>query len=320
MRGLACIGLLLCPGALLVLTGQAHAQSRSDSLQLEKAEGLQQKGDWRSAFPLYDALVKREVLLLESLIGRGKSWCYGLKDCDKGMEDLRQAISRFPKDMRPHAARGDMYLAMKMVERAREDYSQALEFAPTAGDSARIWVNIGTTHYQVRQFDRAKICYETAHAVDSTNTGSLFGLSNVLERQGDAEGALAIMYQLMEREPDNAIYMNNLAYRLITLERFAEAIQWYDKAIARDPKHGLSWNNRGYARMRSGDLKGALSDIERAIALNRSNSYAYRNLALVRKEMGQKDKSCAAFEKAFDLGYTRQYGPDAKGVYDAYCR
>src|SRR6478609_6207213 len=73
---------------------------------------------------------------------------------------------------------------------------------------------------------------------------------------------------------------NNRGNALQGLNRFQEALESYDKALAQWPNYAAALNNRGNALTNQGKLDQAIVAYRRAIDVSPSFTEAYSNLAL----------------------------------------
>jgi len=85
------------------------------------------------------------------------------------------------------------------------------------------------------------------------------------------------------------------------MDRTAEAIPEYDKAIELDPKLANAYNQRSIARSRLGDDSGAAADVDKAIELDPGYGPAYGNRAMSEAFDGDCTKALADADKAITL-------------------
>jgi tetratricopeptide (TPR) repeat protein len=93
----------------------------------------------------------------------------------------------------------------------------------------------------------------------------------------------------------------NRGSALAGLDRFAEALESFDRAIARDPGSALAHGNRGGALHRLGRLQEALESHDRAVALAPTLAHAHVSRGQTLAELGQYDRALEAFERALAL-------------------
>lgn len=245
-------------------------------------------------------------------------WRHSNKN-EEAFAHIGEAIVLEPRKASHYVDRAIMYTGMRMPDRALEDLTIARPLADSDPILALVEGGFGYVCLKQRRFDEALAHIDRVLALDSTDLDAWCDRATVLGELDRNEEALQILLKLHDRRPENKVYMNNVGYVLSCMERYAEALPWYDRSLALQDD-AYSFNNRGYAKLRTGDAAGALKDVQRSIKLNAGNSYAHRNLGLILKEKGEKDKACDAFEEAMRLGFTKQYGPEVKTIHDAYCK
>ena len=144
-------------------------------------------------------------------------------------------------------------------------------------------------------------------------------VSNALERDGElveAKTAQALLQVLNHRDWKSAeaglrqaIELNQncaLAYQRLTvclryLGRFAEAMEYIDKAQELDPTSSSISTTRALTLYFSRRYDEAGAEIERALELNINYPIAYLGLGLIRVQQGQYGEAIRAFEKVNEI-------------------
>jgi tetratricopeptide (TPR) repeat protein len=104
--------------------------------------------------------------------------------------------------------------------------------------------------------------------------------------------------ELLKSAPRNKGFYNNIGYALIQQKKYAEAIDYLNKAIDLDKHSDFPFNNRGYCKLQLGDLENALLDIKKACEMNPFNSYAWRNLGAYYLKTNEFEIALNNFEEA----------------------
>jgi tetratricopeptide (TPR) repeat protein len=94
------------------------------------------------------------------------------------------------------------------VEEAAELYRKILAKKP---DHAPASINLGTIHYNLREFDRAEACYRQATIADPEYALAFFDLGNVLDETMQLHEAIAAYQRAVELVPQYADAHYNLA-------------------------------------------------------------------------------------------------------------
>jgi tetratricopeptide (TPR) repeat protein len=85
------------------------------------------------------------------------------------------------------------------------------------------------------------------------------------------------------------------------MEKYDQAITYYDKAIELNPNHALAYYNRGGAYVEIHQYRKAIADYDRAIELNPNHALAYYNRAGAYSEIGENEKAVADYDRAIEI-------------------
>ena len=142
-----------------------------------------------------------------------------------------------------------------------------------------------------------------AHALQTVSMHAVLGefethynRANVLRRLNRHADALDSYGRALALRPDFGGARNNRGATLMDLQRHIEAVEDYDRAIALDPGHANAHFNRGNALRDLHRHGEAVESYERAIALRPDFADARWNLANCRLSLGQFALGWADFE------------------------
>ncbi|MBL7964348.1 MAG: tetratricopeptide repeat protein [Flavobacteriales bacterium] len=300
---------------------EGHGQNRADSTVLAQSEALKEKGKCKEAVARLTPLAERPQPSVDALLLRARCRIDFLGQTEPGMNDLFAALRIEPDNPRVRTYRGRVYNDLRMYDRALEDLNIAVAHATDTADLKKALCTRGANYNDTRRFEEAIADYERVLAIDSNDTWALNNGAMALHEVGRKEETFVYLRRYLALEPKDLPGLLNMAFFLSEEGQYQEALEWFNKAeAAGGSKNGYLLNNRGYTRFKLGDTKGALKDIEASLKVMPDNSYAYRNLALVRFSTGETAKACEACEQALRMGFTKQYGPEVKTLYDAKCR
>ena len=127
--------------------------------------------------------------------------------------------------------------------------------------------------------DEAEARLRTCLDLDPDRDGARFDLAEVLVRQPQAAAALALVEDLLAKDPAEAAYRNLKAACLGMLGEYEAAIALYDGLLADYPNHPQIWLNRGHALRTVGRRADAVAAYSRSIALAGGFGEAYWSLA-----------------------------------------
>lgn len=121
-------------------------------------------------------------------------------------------------------------------------------------------------------------------------------------QQRDYTCAIALLSQLINRHPYNAIDYNNRGLVYFQSGQLNQAIADYDTALRLNPKLANAYNNRANYYAACGRLAAAIADYDRAIDLNPSYVRAWLNRGITLRELGRYEQAIENFDIAEVLG------------------
>jgi len=83
--------------------------------------------------------------------------------------------------------------------------------------------------------------------------------------------------------------------------KFSEALECYNKAIAKDPRNPVYFSNRAAARSKLGDHTQAIEDCRSALAIDCTYAKAYGRMGLAHSELGQFAEARSCYQSAVEL-------------------
>ncbi|MBI5547501.1 MAG: tetratricopeptide repeat protein [Deltaproteobacteria bacterium] len=159
------------------------------------------------------------------------------------------------KALARHAlARGEPARALEVLSEAWRRAPQDPEVLALRGVALREQGLLREAETELAEAVRLRADYAWAHA----QYGVLLDLA---ERR---EEALPHHEKAVQLEPDNASYLNNLAFSRFARGQLALAIEDYRRAVRLQPADGRIRNNLGFALARSGDFRQAAEQFRHA--------------------------------------------------------
>ena len=148
-------------------------------------------------------------------------------------------------------------------------------------DARQIYEGLAAQYPQVKQFrpliartyhaegNKARAIEELrkAAADDPENLEVKLLLGNTLMEDGKAEEARQILGSLDESKVTDPAMFLNAGIALVNERKHAEAIAWFDKAIARFPQHPDGYYYRGIAHVSLGKSAEAKADLQKYVSM-----------------------------------------------------
>ncbi len=214
--------------------------------------------------------------------------------------------------------------------------------APSTSANALDWINHCHQLWQVFQYSSAvKACDRAINIKSKYDQFAWYTKGLALIRQEQYEDAFAAFDKATQIAPEFREAWRDRSAALYYLNRYAEALDSIDEAIARKKDfflyglrgnvlgelkrypeaieaytqsinikpHSFVYYNRGYVRDEQGDKQGALADYTQAIAINPKDAQAYVNRGNVRDEQGDKQGALADYTQAIAINpkYAQAY-------------
>ena len=174
-----------------------------------------------------------------------------------------------------------------------EDVSPALVDSVVSNESVGSTTTIAAPAERADRLDPAPVPSLEPGPVVS----EVFAAALALQRAGDVVAAVAAYETLLAGGMPSAQVHNNLGLLYQQQNRFADAAQEYQSAMAIDPRHSKAKNNLGVVRMRQARHEDAAAAFRGARWLDPTNLDAWVNLALALQAAGD---SVAARRTLFD--------------------
>ncbi|MGD9975265.1 MAG: tetratricopeptide repeat protein [Desulfatirhabdiaceae bacterium] len=135
-------------------------------------------------------------------------------------------------------------------------------------------------------------------------SNTYYNIAVSLEKQEQADAAMANYLKALEIDPAQAMAHNNVGILLYRKNMGSDARVHFEKAIAINPDLSQPYYNLGIFWFHQGDMLRAQIHFTRAVSLNPDeNPSAYYNLACVYSRRDDPEKSSEWLKKAIEKGY-----------------
>ena len=184
------------------------------------------------------------------------------------------------------------------------------------------WNKLGLAYFKQGAPDRAEEAFRTSLELfpESAEVNNNFGY--VLSRMGRHEEALphfaTAMADLTYRKP--SLVLSNWGHALYMLERYDEAEQKLDEAVARAPNLCQAHFHRGLVREAKDENARALDDFEAVIQMcGESAAGAYYRAGRVLLQLDDKRGACTYLRTAAEDGARTELGDAAADLHAREC-
>lgn len=231
---------------------------RVKTLMVEGQKAFQ-RGNYERALALLDSAESVEPRAPVVFFNRGRVYT-ALNRFNAAQEAFRTAIELDPQYPEARRRLGDIEYQRGQREAALTRYREEAEIAP----DAQLYVNMGMIYADLGNVDSARIAYERAVSLDSTDASAHMMYGQFLEETSDLESALAHSRKALSIEPDRPNYQFAVGSQLFQLGRLDEAANYLKQAADGRLLHYPAQYNMGQVLMRLGREEEADQYLARA--------------------------------------------------------
>lgn len=266
-------------------------------VQAQEAHALITEGDTLLAANNGNkAMEKFEAAVLlgataDAYAARARGW-FQLGKHDKFLTDVRTALGL------------DSLHAQANYQRAlfallTNDNLNAVRFAThvVEGDAApplrkRALVLRGEAQALLGMNDKAMADLAEGLEDNTEDLAAMKTLAQLYDMADDPAASLAVLETLCTLQPEDIGNWSNRGFELGRLERYAEAVDVLDKALAIDKDEPVVLSNKAYALLKLDRDAEAFTAVNRSLKADAANPYALRTRALLHLRKGDRDKAC----------------------------
>ena len=201
----------------------------------------------------------------------------------------------------PYAGMGIALFGARRYEEAIAALERALSLDPRLPTAAALHLYLGRAARELGRFDEAAGHLQRAAEIEPANVEPLLELANLRSRQGRSEDADRILDRVRASGPDALASVLAAAEALRAQREITEAITTYRTALEIDPNYAPALAGLGIALLQSERYEEAIEALEQAVALQPdlpiSGSSAHVLLGLAAQHLGRPD-AAEHFERA----------------------
>jgi tetratricopeptide (TPR) repeat protein len=215
------------------------------------------------------------------------------------IERARQAAERYPdeRSFKLLEAQGLGHLdqveeAIKLLDRMLSGSTEDIDVLSTKA----------VVLTDAERYKDAEAAIQEGLRRDPRSNGLLVQLSLIQERLGQFAESEAALRKLLEKDPDNAVALNNLGYYLAERgERLQESLELIRRAVNIDPTNGAYLDSLGWVYFQLGKLDEAKQYLEQAIIYQPSDATIHEHLGDLYLRQKRTDEAERAYRKGAEL-------------------
>jgi tetratricopeptide (TPR) repeat protein len=217
----------------------------------------------------------------------------------KAAEEYFQKLAGLdPENYVAYLALGDLYTERREFPRALASYEKAHKLAPS---NPLVFAGAINASLESHQFPVAESWLHRANARILQFPQVMREHERYLTMTGKYQESAELGYKVIEklpRDPEAPVY---LAYDLLFLNRYKEAMEIVERFKPVLPKDKDLWLIAGYIHAHDGDDEQALRDFTEALARDPNMSTGYMNRGYVLNDMRMASQAEQDFKKAIQL-------------------
>ncbi len=217
---------------------------------------------------------------------------------EEAIRTYQIAAALHPESLPLYHNLGGLYMQNGQFSEAISAFQRVLQLDKS---DAEAYLHLGWLHARQRKFADAVAYLKTAIQKDVTLTPAYYGLAESYVQQGKRANAVEIYQALTRLHPTDAQAWLRLGVLHLKLEKFKEAVNAFERAIAADENAVDAYNNLAWLYASRGEeLPRAARLAERAVTLE-ENAARLDTLAYVYYRQGEYVKAEQTIGRAIAL-------------------
>lgn len=189
-------------------------------------------------------------------------------DFDIAEKYLKRAIAVNPKDPVDRYNLGIVNLKQNDKEKALQQFVKAEELGK---QDSKIMENLGEAYLSLKEYDKSLNAYNALLGVNQRDVRILSRIAEIYYEKGDIDSAHQYFRKITETQPGSEharVAYVNIGTIMDDAQRYGDAINAYEKALAISPKDDMVLYNLGITYRKLGKPEKAIEVWKRATELN----------------------------------------------------
>lgn len=288
--------LLICLGSWLFTLGSIQAQLNTDRITAIGRNALY-FDDYVLSIQYFNQVIKLKPYLSEPYMLRAIAKIQ-LGDYTGAEMDCNAAIERNPFQPGAYYTRGYIYRQTHQLEKAAQDFSEALLFAPENKTYIAMRADVLA---ELQQYDLALQDINHLLHREPQSAALHFEKGSICLRSNDTICALNAFVQATEYDSQNPANWSALGLVQLMLNQPDDALVSLSKSIDYGSKWAGDYINRGIIYYRKHNYRNALADYDKAVTLAPHDAQCYYNRGVLRQEVGDYNRALEDFSQAILL-------------------
>jgi tetratricopeptide (TPR) repeat protein len=166
---------------------------------------------------------------------------------------------------------------------------------PEREELAKDYYNLGNAYFELEDFAKAVVYYDRALQLDPSINQGVFNLARTNVETGQYKKSLKLLFQLQEKDPENIMILEMIAYTYYKMGDAENAVSYYRNILDIDLYSKRSLYNLSLLEKDKENWTAARSYLERLIELEDKPEYRIL-LAKLAMEQGDVDQAISLYE------------------------
>ena len=239
------------------------------------------------------------------------------------IDQLKKEIQTNPRHARPHYLLGAVYFDKGDMAPAIASFQSCLgidpNFEPAREKLIQAYERTGQAHQAIRLVEQSMRIQQAPRSFrESADTYNVLG--TLYYRQGNVEKAIQAFESSLKRAPHHKVAKRNLhqllrekAFNALKMNAFAEAAEYFEKAIHLDPLNATTYRLMGDGYAHVSQFSKAITYYQKALeiapedkAAEKNLVHSYNNYGVTLRNNSEWDAAIRAYRSALALQPTYQ--------------
>lgn len=226
--------------------------------------------------------------------------CIRQGDLQQAARHFEAAIAENPNVIAYHINLGNVYQALKEIDKAKQHFFQALRLDPHHAEG---YNNLGCLFYKQQLFQQAILHFQKAIRINPDYWEAHYNLAHSFAKQNLLSSASVHYREVLRLRSDHLSAHTHLGLIYFEEGYFPKALEHLSRAVELDPSNGSTWHYLGHACLAMGEIARAQTSFEQALTRVSTDLQGeiHHNLAVLHLKRENHSQALYHFEQTLKL-------------------
>ncbi|MDR0829278.1 MAG: tetratricopeptide repeat protein [Prevotellaceae bacterium] len=226
---------------------------------------------------------------------------YDEQDYDKAIDCFQKAIELNPYYAEAYKRLGNVYFDIQDYDKVIEYNKKAITLKP---DYEAAYFNTGLAYRNKQDYDKSIEYFQKVIELNPDDANAYLNIGDAYFQKQDDDKTIEFWQKAIDLSPHNP--NNDKMYFAIGClyldgQKFEEAVENFDKAVAINIDYKDAWYFRGIALMQDEKLDDAIKSFDHALIIDPEDKDCLFNKALAMSEVARCEDAIGSFDKALAI-------------------